>query len=147
MYKSYLVHKSCLTWQVLFLLFNIWQAQGCFRMNKCTHFHKASNPTGCSILCGGVFKKPAVAKTRSTRVLSLPMVCTQFAFSQGLELSFYLISQTVVFLGTRLDPSAKNYFENVALNSIVTLPDHSKQVNINLPFKSTCFCVFPDWKL
>ena len=29
--------------------------------------------------------------------------------------------------------SAKNYFENVALDSIVILPGHSKQVSVNLP--------------
>lgn len=118
-------------------------------MNKCTHFHKAGKQPHrlLNTVCGGVFKKPAVAKTRSTRVLS-SMVCTQFCFSRsGIIILFDLPDSCFLFLGTRLDPSAKNYFENVALNSIVTLPDHSKQVNINLPLNQPASVSFQIEKL
>ena len=104
-------------------------------MNKCTHFLKAGKQPHrlLNTTCGAVFKKPAVVKTCSTRVLS-SMVCTQFCFSRsGIIILFDLPDSCFLFLGTRLGPSAKNYFENVALDSTVILPGHSKQVNVNLP--------------
>lgn len=62
------------------------------------------------------------------------MVCTRFCFSRsGIIILFDLPDSCFFFLGTRLGLSAKNYFENVTLDSIVILPDHSKQVNVNLP--------------
>ena len=62
------------------------------------------------------------------------MVCTQFCFSRsGIIILFDLPDSCFLFLGIRLGLSAKNYFENVALDSIVILPGHSKQVSVNLP--------------